>query len=223
MSEIIKAKKKIDLLSYLPNFLKEYDELKESLNAENPEFKLLWEKSAEALSDSFILTAGERGIKHFEKLIGIYPEPWLDLETRRDIVLARWFLRLPYTYRMLLKQLNDLCEEGFSVSKSFETDYRLIVDTHIRNWIKALEIKRLVIKMIPANMYTEYCNTVLITTEKPSLAHCGAVTSGKKTSIYCKAKKFEVWQYSGASVKVQSGAKITQKQTKTHILAAREV
>lgn len=220
---MIEAKKEINLLSYLPRFLQEYDETKAALDAENPEFRLLWELSDEVLRNGFILTADEWGIKKFEKLLGIYPEPWLDLETRRDIVLIRWFSSLPYTYRMLLKQLYKLCGEEFSVSKSFETDYCLIVLTHIRNWIKALEIKRLIIKMLPANIRMEYCNTVQIKTEKPSVVHCGAVTSGKKKSIYCRAKKFEVWQRSEASIKVHGGVQVTGKQTKKHILTAREV
>lgn len=65
--------------------------------------------------------------------------------------------------------------------------------------------------------------TYIVGIQSKAYVHFGSVMAGKKTSIYCKAKKFEVWQHSGASAKVQSGAKITQKQTKTHILAAREV
>lgn len=219
---MIKAKKEIDLLSYLPNFLKEYDELKAALDAENPEFKLLWEHSDEVLRGGFILTADEWGIKKFEKLLGIYPEPWLDLETRREIVLIRWFDFLPYTYRVLLKRLGEVCEDGFSVNRNFEAGYGLIIHTYVRNWSKALEIKRMIIGMIPANMCMDHFNTARVTAEK-SFVHCGAVTSGKKKSIYCRAKKFEVWQHSGALAAVHGGVKITGKQTQKHILTAREV
>ena len=217
------AKRNIDLLSYLPNFLREYDETKAALDAENPEFKLLWEQSDEVLRNGFILTADEWGIKKFEKLLGIYPEPWLDLETRREIVLIRWFSRLPYTYRMLLKQLYELCGENFSVSKNFDTDYCLNVHTYVENWIEALEIKRLIIKMIPANIRTDYCSTVRIKPENPSVTHCGAVTSGKKKSIYRTAKKFEVWQRTEASVKMRCGVKTTGRKTERHMITAREV
>ena len=177
MSEI---SKKIDLLSYLPEFLREYEETKAALDAENPEFILLWEQSARAFADSFILTADEYGIRRFEKLLGICADPKLDLEARREIVLVRWMSRLPYTYRMLLKQLYELCGEDFTVSKSFETDYFLKVVTHLRNWAKTPEIKRLINKMTPANILTEYYNSILIKTEAPPKAYCGAKIGGKR-------------------------------------------
>ena len=106
---MIKAKREIDLLSYLPPFLREYDETKTALDAENPEFKLLWEQSARVLDGSFILTADEYGIGRFEKLTGILPDPESDLEARRSAVMVKWLSKLPYTYRMLLKQLEVIC------------------------------------------------------------------------------------------------------------------
>lgn len=146
---MIKAEKEIDLLSYLPNFLREYDELKAALDAENPEFELLWGQADKVLDNSFINTADEQGIKRFEKLMGILPDSKSDLETRRNTVRVRWLSRLPYTYRMLLRQLYELCGNDFSVNKSFETDYFLQVVTHVRNWAKTPEIKRLITEITP--------------------------------------------------------------------------
>lgn len=181
---MIKAKKEIDLLSYLPNFLREYDETKAALNAENPEFKLLWELSAEALDNSFILTAGEDGIKRFEKLLGILPEPGRDLETRRGIVLARWLSRLPYTYRMLLRRLFELCgDDNFSVQKSFEEEYFIRVVTHMRDWGKTPEARRLLAEMLPANMTSDYYNSITFKAEKNPAVYCGMKVYGKRKKI----------------------------------------
>ena len=181
-----KKTEKIDLLSYLPLFLREYDETKAALNAENPEFELLWDKAAKALEDNFILTAGEDGIRHFEKVLGILPEPGRDLETRRGIVLARWLSRLPYTYRMLLKELGLICGEDFEANGSFEEDYYLRVVSHMRDWTKTSEVKRLLNKMVPANMRTEYYNSVLIKAEKTPALFCGAKMYGKRKRIAVK-------------------------------------
>ena len=175
-----KKTEKIDLLSYLPLFLREYDETKAALNAENPEFELLWDKAAKALEDNFILTAGEDGIRHFEKLLGILPEPGRDLETRRGIVLARWLSRLPYTYRMLLKELGLICGEDFEANGSFEEDYYLRVVSHMRDWTKTSEVKRLLNKMVPANMRTEYYNSVLIKAERRLRFSAGQKCTGKE-------------------------------------------
>ena len=214
------VKRKTDLLSYLPNYLKEYTELKAALEAENPEFDSLWKAAARVLSNFFILTADEYGMGRYEKLLGIYPEPWLSLEERREIVLIRWFSRLPYTYRMLLMQLGRLCEEGFKAEKSFEDDYYLGVETYDENWVKALEIRRLMLKMVPANIRLFHSNTVQIGMEKKCVCRCGAATSGKKVSIYAKAKKFEVWRYSKAEIDIPAAVKVTRKETKVNNLFA---
>lgn len=186
---MIKAKKETDLLSYLPLFLREYDEIKAALDAENPEFRILWEQAAGALDNGFILTAGEWGIRRFEKLLGIYPDPKQDLEARRGIVLVRWLLRLPYTYRMLLKQLFELCVDNeFSVDKSFEEGYFIRVVTHMRDWTKTPEVKRLISKTVPANMCTEYYNSILIKAEREPKLYCGAgaYKNRKKITIILK-------------------------------------
>ena len=211
-------KRKTDLLSYLPNYLKEYDELKAALEAENPEFEALWGETERALSNFFILTADEYGIGRFEKLLGIYPEPWLSLDERREIVLARWFSQLPYTYRALLALLRQLCGESFSVKREFENDYYLGIVTHIDNWVKALEVRRLLFKMIPANIRTEHDNTALTEMKNQSVIHCGAVTAKKKFSVYINAGMPNMRRH-GANTRTFLGAKVAQK-TKTHILTA---
>lgn len=186
---MVEAKREIDLLSYLPRFLREYDETKAALEAENPEFRILWEQSAGALDNSFILTAEEWGIKRFEKLLGIFPAPKQGLEARRETVLVRWLSRLPYTYRMLLRELNIVCGENFEVSKSFDDDYYLQVVTHVRDWTKTPEIKRLINKMVPANIRTEHYNSILIKAEKSPRVYCGADAYKKRKKITVCVKK----------------------------------
>lgn len=65
--------------------------------------------------------------------------------------------------------------------------------------------------------------TYIVGIQSKARVYCGAITSGKKKSIYCRAKKFEVWQRSEALAKIHSGVQVTGKQTKKHILTAREV
>ena len=94
-----------DLLSYLPFFMQEYKEIAVALNAENPEFDLLLKDATDVLDNEYITTADEKGIKRFEKLLGILPEEDDTLESRRAKVLVLWFVSLPYTMRMLIKRL----------------------------------------------------------------------------------------------------------------------
>ena len=187
---MIKAKKEIDLLSYLPQFLREYEETKSALDAENPEFELLWEYAGQVLDSSFIDRADEYGIKRFEKLLGILPDAESDLETRRSAVKVKWLSKLPYTYRMLLKQLEIICGEDFSVTKKFEEEYFLRVVTHLRDFGRTSEVKKLLDEMIPANMTADYYNSVTFKSEKYPVLYTGVGTCGKHKRIAAKVSRF---------------------------------
>lgn len=187
---MIKAKKEIDLLSYLPPFLREYDETKAALDAENPEFELLWERVGEVLDSSFIDRADEYGIRRFEKLLGILPDADSDLEARRSAVKVKWLSKLPYTYRMLLKQLEVICGEDFSVTKKFAEDYFLRVVTHLRDFGRTSEVKKLLYEMIPANMRFDYYNSVTFLSDKYPVLYTGVGICGKHKRIAAEISRF---------------------------------
>lgn len=187
---MVKAKKKIDLLSYLPPFLREYEETKAALNAEDPEFKLLWEQAKKVLDSSFIDRADEYGIKRLEKLLGILSDADSDLEARRSVVKAKWLSKLPYTYRMLLKQLEIVCGEDFSVTKRFDADYFLRVVTHLKDYGKSLEVKKLLDEMIPANIRLDYYNSVTFKSDKNPVLYTGVRVCGKHKKITAAISRY---------------------------------
>lgn len=144
----------VDLVSYLPPFLQKYGELSETLAAEDPEFALVWEAADRLLKNAFIETADEYGIRRFEQFLGLYPEKGEPLESRRTRVFLRWFVELPYTWRMFLFQLAQILEgvdvrtrtdfeEGYGawISASFDGHEDLIRD-----------VRHLIEVMFPANM-----------------------------------------------------------------------
>jgi len=98
----------VDLVFYLPPFIAEYKEIRDTLTAENPEFNLLWDAADRVLKNEFIATADEYGISRFEKLLGIYPSKEDTLENRRAVVLSRMMEQRPYTYRTLQRILDAL-------------------------------------------------------------------------------------------------------------------
>ena len=91
----------VELTMYLPDFMKVYQEPMTALEAENPEFHIVWSAADRVFRNRFIATADEYGISRFEKLLQIYPDSRDDLETRRIRVLNRWFNAIPYTIRTL--------------------------------------------------------------------------------------------------------------------------
>ena len=54
--------REVDLVSYLPPFMQSYKEPVAALEAENPEFSLMWSATDRCLRNRFISTADEYGI-----------------------------------------------------------------------------------------------------------------------------------------------------------------
>ena len=56
--------REVDLVSYLPPFLAEFKEIAVALEAENPEFQIVWKATDKVLKNRFISTADEyQGLK----------------------------------------------------------------------------------------------------------------------------------------------------------------
>ena len=93
--------KTVDLVSYLPPFMADFKEISVTLEAENPEFVLVWNAADRVLQNEFIESADEYGISRFEKILNILPSTEDTLESRRARVQARWFNTIPYTMKSL--------------------------------------------------------------------------------------------------------------------------
>lgn len=101
-------KKEVDLVSYLPPFLKEYRELREALEAENPEFSLVWSAAERVYKNRFISTADEYGLSRFENLLKIHPSIEDTLEDRRTRIRLKWYNKVFFTERMLREMLDNI-------------------------------------------------------------------------------------------------------------------
>lgn len=142
----------VNLVSYLPPFISEYREINTALTAQEPEFCLVWKAADRVLYNEFIATADENGISRFERLLKILPSGMDTLESRRARVQSRWFMALPYTWRMFLKKLAVLCgDNNFAVTKQFDC-YRIHLDVTLELFGQTEELRRIIESMIPCNM-----------------------------------------------------------------------
>lgn len=149
----------VDLVSYLPPFLTEFSELTTTLEAENPEFVLVWDGVDRVLHNEFIETADEYGISRFEKILNILPSKEDTLESRRARVLARWFTNVPYTIKALLSKLQNLCgESSFSISTDYDF-YKITIVVDLELFGQVDELDYIIESMIP-------CNIITVTTNK---------------------------------------------------------
>ena len=87
----------VNLVSYLPPFMTEFKELTAALDAENPEFILLWVAIDRVFQNTFSETADEYGLSRLEGVLGILPTPADTLESRRQRLRGSYTSDLPYT------------------------------------------------------------------------------------------------------------------------------
>ena len=151
----------VDLVSYLPDFMKEYHEPVEALKSENPEFVLIWKAKDRVLYNRFIETADEYGISRYEAMLNLHPSAEDTLESRRSRVRSLWFNTIPYTLKTLIKKLIVMCgsRDDFSLTHNFDMegyDLHLAVDLELFGQVEQLE--QIIDTMIPCNIVTDVQN-----------------------------------------------------------------
>lgn len=153
--------REVDLVSYLPPFMANFKEISVTLEAENPEFRLVWSAADRVLKNEFISTADEYGISRYEKLLHIFPSAEDTLESRRSRVQARWFNAIPYTWRVFLERLISLCgENNFTVEKYFTEEYRVELEVDLELYGQVEELEHLIETMFPANIVFHAANKI---------------------------------------------------------------
>ena len=153
--------REVDLASYLPYFMRSYIEPVAALDAENPEFVLVWTGADRVLKNRFIATADEYGISRFENILGIYPSEEDTLESRRSRVQSRWFQQLPYTMRVLLSKLEVLCGDvDFTLTHNFDVGYTLTLQTALEKYGQVEELESILTTMLPQNIVIDSLNVI---------------------------------------------------------------
>lgn len=155
--------REVRLVPYLPPPIAEFKEISTTLEAEEPEFALVWKAADQVLQNEFIETADEYGLSRFEKMLGVLPSIEDTLESRRARVRARWFAALPFTVKSLAAKLASICgENGFSIVKGFGS-YQITIKTGLKLFGEVEEVERLLDAMVPCNMVVNTYNEILPT------------------------------------------------------------
>lgn len=143
--------KNVDLTSYLPPYLQAYkQETVVTLEAESPEFELIWKALDQVLNNEFVETADDLGISRWEKILGIFPNSTDTLENRRFRIMAKMIETRPYTVAQLNGILRNLCgEDNYTVQVS---GYVLVVRIGLTASSNFDDIAALLQKISPANM-----------------------------------------------------------------------
>lgn len=158
----------VSLLAYLPPFMQDFTEIAATLNAEDPEFVVVWDSADRVLKNQFIATADEYGISRFEKILKILPSKEDTLESRRSRVQNRWFNDIPCTMRTLIQRLTTLCaDHGFTLTKYFTDAYTLEIHTNLEIFGQVEELERIIGSMIPCNLVVKSTNYIILNATGP--------------------------------------------------------
>ena len=142
----------IDIKEYWSPIIREIKEFRKIAEIENPELTKLWQEIESIVNDQFIETATERGIARREKILNVVPFADDTLESRRFRVQGMWNEKLPYTYRVLLEKLENLCgEDGYRVILN-AGEYTICIKVAIvaKRMIDA--VTEIAERMLPANL-----------------------------------------------------------------------
>ncbi len=147
--------KTADVSLYLPKVLCEIYEISLLLKLYNEELSLLWQGCEDALSDRFLSSLTENGLKRFEKLLNLKKSSDLSINERRFRIKSELCSRLPFTLRVLTKQLNALCGAGnYEILVDYEGKKVSVYIAEIaKSNIEAT--KNMLFKMLPANLIIE--------------------------------------------------------------------
>lgn len=142
----------IDIKPYFPLLYENILEIDTLVEAEN---SILDELNAEinrVKDNEYIITADKETIKRYEILLRITDGDDKDLEFRRQRVLNRLAMNMPFTLRALKQKLNDLIGKGNYVVSVDNENYTLIVESKILNQVWFNETYITINKMKPANI-----------------------------------------------------------------------
>ena len=146
------AARDVDLLVYLTPKMQEYYELQKIADAENPEFNYLWGVNISVRNDIFILTATEEGLRRYEEMLDLVPDPNDSFEARRARIQGRFLEQLPITERSLRQQLTIFCgENGFDLDINHNA-YELTIKLALTSKRAFSDVEAMLRRTIPANL-----------------------------------------------------------------------
>lgn len=149
------------LKKYLPSLYRENKEMEGLMNAEQPIYDEAETDTKFAFSRQFVVTADEKGVEQYEKILGIMPTATDSLEFRKRRVITRLSTTPPYTLNYLKQQLTTIFGAG---NFNAWVDYgkrELYVDSFINNISLFFELETFIEKVKPANMIYIYRSLVL--------------------------------------------------------------
>jgi len=141
-----------NFISYVPLALQDLKELQAAYAAQESRLERYEEEAVRQLSNQFVETADEEGVKRLESIFSIKPKATDSLSDRRFRILSRINEQLPYTMRRLHQQLVALCGvNGFVIERN-SNGHSLTVKVELTAKNNFNDVGNLLEKTVPVNM-----------------------------------------------------------------------
>ena len=177
------------LIEYLPTFMQQFIEMQQIMKANDAELDRLYERVEKTLDNAFIEDCNVEGIAKFEKQLHIIPNAQEDLETRKARVMLRWNESVPYTIRVLYKQLNALCGvNDYEIDADLQ-HYMIAITSHLKTSGQIEELERMCKKILPENMY--YALSNYLARERCGAICVGGIITSKQTKRYIELEEIK--------------------------------
>jgi hypothetical protein len=142
-----------NLKTYLPRIYKNILEFDNLMEVENELFNKLNLETNKVKNNQYILTADLDGIIMYEKMLGIIANPAIeDIEFRRNRIINRISMTLPFTFRFLKQRLDEIIgKDRWKAYLDFD-NYTLYIESSAANQMWFHEILVTINKLKPANI-----------------------------------------------------------------------
>lgn len=141
----------VDIKDYWSPVVAESLEFTLIADAENPEFNYLWEKIYGLVDEYFVRTATEYGVRRMEKILNITPLATDTLNQRKDNIIWKLNLKIPYTMTFLKNILASMVgEENRYVEHDNDTQTLIV---RIKEGLRDMtQLRKDLEKIIPATL-----------------------------------------------------------------------
>ena len=148
--------REINLVEYLPGFLREIEDFFYLSETENPEIVDLWEALAQVEKEQFLEDSSEFAVIRWEKILVITPNDDDTLEQRKFRIATRLSQQLPYTYNSLENNLKTICgEDGYLLQVD---PVACTISIRVTLEVKFMydEVERLLERVLPCNLLLDF-------------------------------------------------------------------
>ncbi len=140
------------LISYLPKFMQDIEEIKNIMFASQPEVDNIDKNTNEILKDFFVIGSSKEATIHYEKMLDITPKLSESLEKRQYDILSIYNQTLPFTLESLIQKLDAICgKDGYKAYMIYE-DFVLNIKLALNKKELFTTVDNLLERIVPVNL-----------------------------------------------------------------------